>query len=59
MSLITYHRRFQAAQPALLYLVPACLGATFIFAMVSGDLGNLLTFDEAAAEGAVSEKKNK
>lgn len=33
---------FRAAQPALLYLVPSCLGLPFVVALLRGDLGKLL-----------------
>lgn len=33
---------FKAAQPALLYLVPSCLGIPFLAAMVKGDLSALI-----------------
>jgi len=57
---------FQAAQPALLYLVPACLGSSFLCAIVRGEVSALMAYseeeeeeeeekapekDEAAAEG--------
>jgi len=29
---------FKHAQPALLYLVPACLGAPFLVALVTGEM---------------------
>jgi minor histocompatibility antigen H13 len=34
---------FKAAQPALLYLVPACLGAPILLALVKGEIKNLFT----------------
>jgi len=37
---------FQAAQPALLYLVPACLGAALAVGMARSELGFLLGYDE-------------
>lgn len=41
---------FQAAQPALLYLVPACLGSSFICAIVRGELKELLSYSEEEEE---------
>jgi len=48
---------FDAAQPALLYLVPACIGASLATAAVRGELASLLNFstqekskDELAAK---------
>jgi minor histocompatibility antigen H13 len=37
---------FQAAQPALLYLVPACLGSSLITSIFLGDLQGLITYEE-------------
>jgi len=37
---------FQAAQPALLYLVPACLGSSLITALVRGEIKELFNYDE-------------
>jgi len=37
---------FQAAQPALLYLVPACLGSSFSLALVRGEITQLLAYSE-------------
>ena len=42
--------RFQAAQPALLYLVPACLVSSFITALVRGEVRDLLAYSEEAEE---------
>ena len=33
---------FKHAQPALLYLVPACLGAPFLVALVTGEIKECL-----------------
>jgi len=37
---------FQAAQPALLYLVPACLGSSFCLAILRGEVSDLLAYSE-------------
>lgn len=37
---------FKAAQPALLYLVPACLGSTLLCALHRGELSTLLAYEE-------------
>lgn len=37
---------FNAAQPALLYLVPACLGAALLTALCTGEVRDLVTFKE-------------
>mgnify|MGYP003687053219 CR=1 FL=1 len=41
---------FEAAQPALLYLVPGCLGAAFATAAVRGELAPLWRFSEEEAD---------
>jgi minor histocompatibility antigen H13 len=58
--------RFEAAQPALLYLVPACLGSSFICAVVRGEVKELFEYseevpeedDEEEQEGEVDEKRD-
>jgi len=52
--------RFQAAQPALLYLVPACIGGAFLTALVKGEVKKLLNYSEDAdlEEEDESTKKN-
>jgi len=37
---------FQAAQPALLYLVPACIGSSFGLAVIRGEVKPLLAYTE-------------
>jgi minor histocompatibility antigen H13 len=46
---------FEAAQPALLYLVPACLGSSLLCAFVRGELKEL--FDYSEEEEEVNEEK--
>lgn len=41
---------FNAAQPALLYLVPAVLGGSFATATLRGEIGDLLSYSEGAQE---------
>ena len=41
---------FDAAQPALLYLVPACIGAALATAAVRGEVSALIRFAEEKAE---------
>ena len=48
---------FQAAQPALLYMVPGCLGASVIQAGIRGDLGSLWKYTENEDEKAAEKKK--
>lgn len=50
--------KFNAAQPALLYLVPACLGSSFLTAMLRGEVSNLLEYSEEADETAVEDDKD-
>ncbi|CAB3987405.1 Minor histocompatibility antigen H13 [Paramuricea clavata] len=47
---------FKAAQPALLYLVPACLGAPVLLALVKGEIKNLFTYQDHT-EDALNNKK--
>jgi minor histocompatibility antigen H13 len=52
--------QFNAAQPALLYLVPACLGSSFLCAMVRGEVRDLLEYseeEEEEEEDSEAEKK--
>lgn len=41
---------FDAAQPALLYLVPACLGSSWLCAVVRGELKSLFAYSEEDEE---------
>lgn len=41
---------FQAAQPALLYLVPACLGSSLLCATLRGELKDLFDYSEEEEE---------
>jgi len=55
--------RFNAAQPALLYLVPACLGSSFLCAVIRGEVKELLEYseeeEEVEEEPAVTEEAKK
>lgn len=42
--------QFNAAQPALLYLVPACLGSSWICAFMRGELAALFAYSEEEEE---------
>lgn len=42
--------QFNAAQPALLYLVPACLGSSLLCAAVRGELKELFAYSEEEEE---------
>jgi minor histocompatibility antigen H13 len=50
---------FNAAQPALLYLVPACLGSALITAFVRGEFKELLAYSEEEEEEEEENKKEK
>jgi minor histocompatibility antigen H13 len=39
---------FKAAQPALLYLSPACIGSVILCALARGELAQLWAFDDAS-----------
>jgi len=55
--LVMYH--FEAAQPALLYLVPACLGSSTLTALVRGEFNLLWNFSEEEEEKEEEKKKDK
>ena len=44
---------FDHGQPALLYLVPACLGAALLTGLLRGDLARLVAYDEESAHAAL------
>lgn len=55
---------FQAAQPALLYIVPGLLGAVSAYAAYRGELAKMFNYEEgtpveAEADGAAAAKKKK
>lgn len=41
---------FKHAQPALLYLVPACLGAPFLLALIKGDIKRMIAYEDHPEE---------
>ena len=47
---------FEAAQPALLYLVPACLAASIITAFARGEFSELLAYDEEEENKEIMKK---
>ncbi|XP_055702312.1 minor histocompatibility antigen H13 [Phlebotomus papatasi] len=50
---------FKHAQPALLYLVPACIGTPVALALVKGDIKTMFAYDDNPEEKtATTEKKN-
>ena len=52
---------FEAAQPALLYLVPACLGSSLTCAFVRGEVKELFAYSEEEEESKelAADEKNK
>lgn len=48
---------FEAAQPALLYLVPACLGSSLACAFIRGELKELFAYSEEEEESKKDEKE--
>ena len=50
---------FKAAQPALLYLVPACLGGSLSVALMRGELNLLMAYNEETKEDVKEEKETK
>ena len=50
---------FEAAQPALLYLVPACLGSSLLCAVVRGELKELFAYSEEEEEEAEESDEKK
>jgi len=55
---------YKHAQPALLYLVPACVGAPILVAIVRGELRTLFSYDDGAGDeeavaGETEEEKKK
>lgn len=49
---------FDSAQPALLYLVPACLGCSYGCALLRGEVKALLEYDEQPEEDKEGEAKD-
>jgi len=59
VSTIVVMHTFQHAQPALLYLVPACLATSFGLAVVRGEVAALLEYSEEKKEEEKEKKKEK
>lgn len=47
---------FRHAQPALLYLVPACLGFPLLLALIKGDIKEMFKYEDHPSEEGVKEK---
>uniref|UniRef100_A0A6M2DDK2 Putative signal peptide peptidase n=1 Tax=Xenopsylla cheopis TaxID=163159 RepID=A0A6M2DDK2_XENCH len=50
---------FKHAQPALLYLVPACMGTPIALALVKGDIKALFNYEDHPSEEKESQQKKK
>lgn len=50
---------FDSAQPALLYLVPACILSSLLTAAIRGELKTLLTFSEEQSKQDGDDKKGR
>ncbi|MCJ8741308.1 hypothetical protein PDJAM_G00069150 [Pangasius djambal] len=50
---------FKHAQPALLYLVPACVGFPVIVALFKGELTEMFRYEESSPESEASTKEEK
>ena len=50
---------FNAAQPALLYLVPACLGGSLLVGAYRGELSVLFAYDEEDKSSKGEKKEEK
>ncbi|XP_050301647.1 minor histocompatibility antigen H13 [Anthonomus grandis grandis] len=57
MATIFVMHVFKHAQPALLYLVPACLGTPMALALVKGDLTALFKYEDSHDEKTEEKKK--
>ncbi|KAK6303909.1 hypothetical protein J4Q44_G00263630 [Coregonus suidteri] len=47
---------FKHAQPALLYLVPACIGFPVVVALLKGELTEMFRYEEVSAEDAAAKE---
>ncbi|XP_017779275.1 PREDICTED: minor histocompatibility antigen H13 [Nicrophorus vespilloides] len=60
MTTILVMHIFKHAQPALLYLVPACLGTPLLLALIKGDLKTMFKYEDTPEEQLKEEaEKNK
>ncbi|XP_063239194.1 minor histocompatibility antigen H13 [Bacillus rossius redtenbacheri] len=59
MATIFVMHVFKHAQPALLYLVPACLGAPFALALLKGDIKALFQYEDHPSDKNESETEVK
>ncbi|KAM3959277.1 minor histocompatibility antigen H13-like [Aphomia sociella] len=61
LATILVMHMFKHAQPALLYLVPACLGTPLTLALLRGDINALFNYEDqpAVPEAAATDSKSK
>ncbi|XP_065167194.1 minor histocompatibility antigen H13 isoform X2 [Atheta coriaria] len=57
LTTILVMHMFKHAQPALLYLVPACLGTPVALALVKGDLKTLFSYEDTVEEPTKKQKE--
>lgn len=57
MTTILVMHMFKHAQPALLYLVPACLGTPLLLALIKGDIKTLFKYEDNPSEEAKDKAK--
>jgi len=50
---------YKHAQPALLYLVPACLGAPILMALIRGDISSMFSYEDHPEEEGAQEEEEK
>ncbi|XP_029468523.1 minor histocompatibility antigen H13 [Rhinatrema bivittatum] len=50
---------FKHAQPALLYLVPACIGFPLVMALLKGEITEMFRYEESPKEVAGDSKQEK
>lgn len=57
MATIFVMHIFKHAQPALLYLVPACLGTPLLLALIKGDIKALFKYEDNPSEETTENKQ--
>ena len=57
IATVTVMHTFKSAQPALLYLSPACILSVVLCAVLRGELGDLWAFDDASDDNDTRSKK--
>lgn len=57
ITTVAVMHRYRAAQPALLYLSPACIGSIVLCAIARGELTQLWSFDDSSDDEKSKDKK--